>query len=971
MWFKLSQLILRNRIVIISIITGLTIFFGYFAFTSLEMDNKYGNMLPKNSPAQDDYMQLKEMFGEDGGALVLAIKTDKLYTEENFLMWKQLGDSIAKLDGVNAVLSEADLFTIKNNTAEGKFEADPVFIDETFKDKSIKEIRQEIRRIPLYDGVLYNDSSNVSLMMITIDESFLSDQNKADVVLDAEAIALGYEHVFGKMHFAGLPHIRVVMGKRVVNEMFIFIGLAIFVTSLLLYLFFRSFRVVLFCNLVVFTAVIWSLGSIGLMGFKLSILMALIPPLMIVIGIPNCIFLLNKFHQEVKDHGNKMKAISRVIAKVGNATFLTNLTTALGFSTFMFTNSEKLVEFGTTASLNIMFVFILSICIIPILFSFTKLPKSRHLKHLEKKFSVTIVNKLVYITTTHRKKIYAVTIAVVGFAIFGATKMEATGNLTSDLPDSDPILKDINFIQDNFSGAIPFEILIDYKKDARKFDRSTLQKVETVQANLNKDPQFSKSISLVNFMKLINMAYYGNNPDMYKLIERKDMLRLKGYVEGFQKDMAKTQRVYGDQDSLRNGKVEYADSLMLKNPKLAKRVMDYVPFVDSLDSIAPSSFPSSDEVKSFLSENKVSKEVLNVSEKMFPVSAVGLSLKELIDTTHTTYRLRMQVQDLGSYEIDEKIKKVSKMMDTVLNPQHKQASAYFKKFAKGEKTYADSIFALSNAYRNSTSFLIAEGNDSLLYQFDLNPELLSSYYEKDLFKAALEKSIEDEKLEYLITGTSVVAAEGTQYLIKNLLTSLTIAIFIIAILMAFLFRSWRMVVISLVPNFIPLLITAGIMGFFAIPVKPSTILVFSIAFGISVDDTIHFLAKYRQELKVRSYDQKGCVINALYETGLSMFYTSIVLFFGFSMFAFSQFGGTKALGLLVSLTMLVAMLTNLTVLPSLLLSLENRIATKAFREPYINIYDEEVDIELSDLEVDPRTKIDYNPDHPDNEREEE
>ncbi|WP_240612508.1 efflux RND transporter permease subunit [Brumimicrobium salinarum] len=934
------------------------------------MDNKYGNMLPKKSPAQDDYLQLKEMFGEDGGALVLAIKTDNLYTEENFLMWKQLGDSIAKLDGINSVLSEADLFTIKNNTQKGKFEADPVFIDETFEEKSIDEIREEIRQIPLYDGVLYNDSTHVSLMMINIDEAYLSDQNKSDVVLDAEAIALGYEHAFGKMHFAGLPHIRVVMGKRVVSEMYIFIGLAIFVTSLLLYIFFRSFRVVLFCNLVVFTAVIWSLGSIGLMGFKLSILMALIPPLMIVIGIPNCIFLLNKFHQEVKDHGNKIKAISRVIAKVGNATFLTNLTTALGFSTFMFTNSEKLIEFGTTASLNILFVFVLSICIIPILFSFSKHPKSRHLKHLEKKFSVSIVNKLVYLTTTYRKRIYIVTILVVGVAIFGATKMEATGNLTSDLPDSDPILKDINFIQDNFQGAVPFEILIDYKKDGKKFDKSTLKKVETIQQNLLEDPEFSKSISLVNFMKLINMAYYGNNPDMYKLIERRDMLRLKGYVEEFQADMQAKKHVHEYQDSLRKGRTNYADSLLLNNPKLAQRVMDFEVETDSLDSVPADPYPSQQQIETYLSTQKEHTHILETSEKMYPVAAVGLSLKELIDTTNTTYRLRMQIRDLGSYEIDEKIKKVSKMMDTILNPNYQQAKAYFKMFEEGNPHYADSIFELSNTYRNNTADQIADGNDSLLFQFDLDPTLLEQYYENAEFKTALKQSIENEKMDYLVTGTSVVAAEGTQYLIKNLLTSLTIAVFIIAILMAFLFRSWRMVIISLVPNFIPLLVTAGIMGFFTIPVKPSTILVFSIAFGISVDDTIHFLAKYRQELKVRSYDQRACVINALYETGLSMFYTSIVLFFGFSMFAFSQFGGTKALGLLVSLTMLIAMLTNLTVLPSLLLSLENRLASKAFREPFINIYNAEVDIELSELEVDPRTRIDYNPSHPREEEEE-
>src|SRR5690554_4562519 len=584
MWFKLSQLILRNRIVIISIIASLTIFFGYFAFTSLEMDNKYGNMLPKKSPAQNDYMHLKEMFGEDGGALVLAIKTDNLYTEENFLMWKQLGDSIAKLDGVNSVLSEADLFTIKNNTEEGKFEVEPIFFDETFEEKSIDEIRREIRQVPLYNGVLYNDSSHVSLMMITIDEAYLSDQNKSDVVLHAEDIALGYEHVFGKMHFAGLPHIRVVMGKRIVNEMYIFIGLAIAVTSLLLYINFRSLRVVVFCNIVIFTAVIWSLGSIAMMGFKISILMALIPPLMIVIGIPDCVYLLMFFHQQVKDHGNTIKALSRMISRVGNATFLTNVTTAVGFSTFIFVNSEKLKEFGLASSLNIIGVFILSICIIPILFSFTKRPKERHLRHLDKKYASGIIDKILHITTTNRKTVYITTAIIVAISIFGATKIVATGNLTSDLPESDPILQDIKFIEKNFNGAIPFEILVDYKKDGRKFDRAFLQKLEEIQDFLEKDTVFSKPISIVNFIKLINMSYYDNNPDMYKLIERSDMLRLRDYVEAFESDMYHMQTIHRYQDSLEKGNTSYADSLLWADSKIAQQVMNYVPKIAENDS---------------------------------------------------------------------------------------------------------------------------------------------------------------------------------------------------------------------------------------------------------------------------------------------------------------------------------------------------------------------------------------------------
>lgn len=921
-------------------------------------------MLPKKSPAQEGYLKLKDMFGEDGGALVLAIQTDKLYTEENFLLWKELGDSILKLDGVNSVLSEADLFTITNNTEEGKFEAEPIFSDETFTEKSVEEIRKEIRQIPLYNGILYNDSTNVSLMMIGIDESYLSDQKKSGVVLDAEEIALAYEDVFGKMHFAGLPHIRVVMSKRVVSEMYIFIGLAIGVTSLLLFIFFRSFRVVAFCNVVVFTAVIWSLGSIGLMGFKLSIMMALIPPLMIVIGIPNCIFLLTKFHREVKLHGNKTKALSRVVQKVGNATFLTNLTTALGFSTFIFTNSEKLAEFGTSASINIMMVFLLSICIIPIVFSLAKPPKPRHLKHLEKTFSKGIIEKLVFLATTKRKQVYIGTVIIIALCAWGISRMEATGNLTSDLPSSDPILKDIEFIQENFGGAVPFEVLIDYKKDGRKLNKKLLTKIERVQEVFAEDTAFSKSVSAVNFMKLINMAYYGNNPDMYQLISRKDMRRLGKYVEAFQNDMARTQKAFLYRDSLRTGSEKYADSLLLNYPKVATEVIGVEDEMkqDSLDTLPVKKTPSKNAINDYLANSLDSKEVLKATEKYYPSVGIGYSMKELVDTANTTMRIRMQILDLGSYEIAEKIDSVSRKMDTILNPFHDQAMEYYKKVKNGKTNFVDSIFQLSSAYRNNLTYALADGNDSLLFQFDLQPDLLASYYEKPGFNESLKQAINEEKIEYVITGTSVVAAEGTQYLVKNLLTSLAIAIGMIAVMMAILFGSWRMVIISLVPNFIPLLVTAGVMGFFGIPIKPSTILVFSIAFGISVDDTIHFLAKYRQELKNKSWDLKKCVITALRETGLSMFYTSIVLFFGFSMFALSQFGGTQALGMLVSLTLLVAMLTNLVVLPSLLLSLENRIATKAFREPFINIYDEELDIDLEELEVDPRTRIDYDKD---------
>jgi hypothetical protein len=141
------------------------------------------------------------------------------------------------------------------------------------------------------------------------------------------------------------------------------------------------------------------------------------------------------------------------------------------------------------------------------------------------------------------------------------------------------------------------------------------------------------------------------------------------------------------------------------------------------------------------------------------------------------------------------------------------------------------------------------------------------------------------------------------------------------------------------------------MGYLDIAIKPSTLLVFSIALGIAVDDAIHYLSKYRYELKSSGHNIKRSVLRAVREAGVSMIYTSIVLFCGFSLFVFSDFGGTQALGLLVSFTLMVAMFTNLLLLPSLLLSFEKVATTRSFEEPLLDIMDEEEDIDLDELKL--------------------
>lgn len=868
MWHKIANIILKNRFFVLGIITLLTVFFGYYAVTGLRMENKYGIILPKDSPTTRNYNDFKEKFGEDGGTLVLAIQTDSLYTQENFRLWKELGDSILQMDGVESVISEATLFTIHNNKVENKFEVQRIFSDVSFNEKSIDSIRREIKQNPLYNNILYNDSTNVSLMMVALDERFLSDRIKSQVVFNIQDLANTYSKHFGKFRYAGLPYLRVVIAKRIQSEMYIFIGLSMLVSSILMYFFFRSFRAVLICMTVVGVSVIWAMGTIGTMGYTVSIMMALIPPLMIVIGIPNCIYLYNKYHQEYRHHGNRVKALTRVVSKTGIAMFLTNVTTALGFITFLFTSSEKFFEFGVISSINIMLCYVVSLCLVPIFASFLKNPPERHLKHLDRKLAKGVLEKLVYITVKRRPWIYVITIILTVIASIGMVKMTVTGNLTGDLPKDDFILKDIKFMEKHFGGAVPFEVMIDYKEKGRLFGKNTLNKVEEVQLMLAEDSLFAKSISIVDFVKVINMAYYENNPERYTIISNRDKVRLSKYMDNF---------------NMTNNNSTF-------------------------------------------------------------------SIKELVDTTNNILRVRTQMKDIGSFEVSDEVAMVRLKIDSIMNPDKKDIERLYSKIEKGKKEYIDSLLQnYSNIY-NALTAEISKDNSELQLKFDTDYEYIKKYYSKSNFKDLLRKSIDKEYYDVTLTGTAVVVSEGTLYLINNLLSSIVFAIISIAILMSMLFSSFKMVVVSMIPNLIPMVITAGIMGWFNIPLKPSTLLIFSIALGITVDNTIHFLARYRQELKLKKWDLKECVAISIRETGLSIIYTSVILFFGFIVFVFSDFGGTQALGYLSAVTYFVALFTNLILLPALLLTLERRLATKSFEEPYFDAYSEANDLDWDELQ---------------------
>lgn len=962
MWFKISQIILRHRIAILIVIAGLTGMFGYFAATNVEVNTKFANTLSIDDPVRVVHEDFKKMFGEDGNIMVIGVENVDLFQKDNFNAWYRLGEDIKKIEGIDSVFSIAHMYELIANHDAKKFDLRLITKQQVGSQSEMDSIKKVILAQRFYEDLLYKKSSNLSLMMVTVNAEKFNSLSRGKMISEIYAKTQEYENFFPNLRYSGLPYIRDVVAETVKKEITVTLGLAAMVTALIIFFFYRSIIVVITCLVVVGVGVVWSFGFIGMFDFKLTMIMGLLPPLVIVIGIPNCTYLLNKYHSEYLAHGNKVKALTRVIQKIGNATFLTNTTTALGFGTFVFTNSFKMQQFGIVAFVNILAVFFISICLIPIIFSFLGPPKHRHTKHLEKRWVEATVNRLVAWVSFHRRWVFVVTVMVVGIAFYGLSQIITTGNVASDLPKGNPILADLKYFEKEFGGVMPFEVLVDSKKEGqvqRKEFVSRLHDIQLAVEDYSYEGQdiFSKSMSIADAISYLNQAYADGDTAFYNLglfdLSKRDQLKVKKYLEGpvvQNWKRLRTQLISEDDSLMLAGIQRYQDSSDKFKPKyelasLAEQDDSLIKYdSDKIVEVAQDAYT--------LVDNKINS-LLNGNKNL---------AKTFVDSTGRYTRISFQIADIGSREMQFIKKEIGSLVDAALNPSKDSLNYFLNKLknanGKDDKLAVTQEFFSSpnmNDELNNPKWQVEQAitklDSSLADQLYEDSSFVYTLVETKNFDLAITDLIESNMYDFKLTGTSVVFARETNFLVQNLLVSLAIAVVIIALLMALLFSSLKMVLVSLVPNFIPLLTTAGIMGIAGIPIKPSTALVFSVAFGISIDDTIHYLAKYRQELKIHSWNIKDSVINALQETGVSMIYTSIVLFFGFSVFSNSDFGGTVALGVLVSTTLLVAMLSNLVVLPSLLLWLDKRITNKAFKEPFLELFDEESDIELEDLEV--------------------
>lgn len=793
MWSKLADFIIKYRLPLILVIVAITIFMGFKA-RKAELNYDFAKIVPKSDPDMIDFMNFKELFGEDGSILAIGIRDSSVFKTTNFNRLKFLSDEIAGMPGITNVLSIPTLPRMVKDTANKKFVIEPIFNEIPDNQHQLDSLLKIVMTQKLYTGQLINVDNGMILMLVSYDRNVLNSDKRIGLTQDImDAGDLFSEHTGIKLYYAGMPFIRSVIAGKVKDELEMFLLFSALITAFIMLLFFRSWMAVVFPMIIIAVIVTWVLGTLVLFDYRITLLTGLIPSVIVVIGIPNSIYLINKYHHEFLIHGDKMRAIKTVTQKIGLVTLITNGTTAVGFGVLMFTDITILRQFGIIASINIMATFVVSIILMPSVFSYLPAPTDKQLKHLSFAPLGGVLDFFDWVVQKRRYVVFTVTGLAVVFAIIGVYKVHSVSFMVDDIPEKSQVKQDLRYFESNFSGMMPLEIVVDTHKKRGVTNLRNLKKIDEFEKFLAAQPDISKPVSITTFIKAARQAFFGGNPARYALPKNNNE---KNFILGY-----------------------------LKNE----------------------------------TDNS------------------GL-LKSFVDSTGQKIRISLKIKDIGS-------KKMDSLVNRVIRPKQ------------------DEIFSKS-------------------------------------------------KLTASITGTTLLFIKGNSYLINNLKQSFVLAFFVISIIMGLLFANFRMIILSLIPNIIPLAITAGIMGYFGIALKPSTAIIFSIAFGISVDYAIHFLAKYRQELFTNNFRVRDAVSKSLHETGTSMIYTSIVLFAGFVIFTASDFGGTVALGFLTSITLFISMFTNLLVLPSLLITFDSGKRNLKIHPPieeYDGIYDDDEEIDLGKI----------------------
>jgi len=747
---------------------AVTAYLGYEG-RKVQLNFSATSLVPAHDEEMIFYQRFVKEFGLDDNVMAVAMQDSSVYKLGKFKQLAEFCDKLSKINGITEVIGLPRLQYLHKDTTNKKFVPKKIFSPLPTTQASLDSALQKVQQVRLYQSQLLNTKNGAMLIAVSLDKKHLYSAKRLTLIAEYKKICAQFSaDTQIKLHYSGLPYVRTSVAKKVGDELIFFVWISALITAFTVYIFYRSLYPVLVSVGLIAITIVWAVGTLALLGYKITLLTGLMPPILVIVAIPNAVYLITKYQQEYLKSGNQQEALKKVISKIGFVTVIVNVTTAVSFFVFIWGDVNVLKEFGVATGLNTCFAFVISIIFVPAVFSYLPPPNMKDIQHLEFKFMQDFLDRLVRLVEKNRKLTYTLTLTIFAIGLYGMTWIKTLAYIVDDIPEKSEIKQDLRFFERNFKGIMPLEVIVDTgkKKGIRK--KGVLEKIDSVERFLATLPELQEPISYIGLLKTATQAYYLGDSASYRLPTRNEQVLVYNYVTA--------------------------------------------------------STPKSNDSK----------------EKDL--------LKSFRDSTEQHVRISLKIADIGTVKMDTLIKqRIQKGIDKILT-------------GTGMKAH--------------------------------------------------------------LTGTSVLFISGNKYLIDSLISGTWMALLLVALAHGLLFFNLRIVIISLVPNIIPLVLTAGIMGFVGIPLKPSTIIIFSIVLGIAVDNTVHFLARYRLGLYENDNDIMASVVVSIRETGYSMIYTSIVLFGGFVIFMLSDFGGTVALGILTSMTLMVALVTNLTLLPALLVTFD-------------------------------------------------
>lgn len=725
--------------------------FSVFNVSKLKFDYDFEAFFPQNDSETDFYLQFRKDFESDNDFIIVALENvNGIFDFEFLKKVDDLANDLRSLEEIEEVITITQLKETVRDPFLGSVFTKPMFRWEQPENYPIDSLK--LFQTQGLKGLFFSEDGR----SLTINLKHTEGLSKAKGdMLSQQVQDLVNAYDFEGAHLVGRTIGQRMYVEMMIQELLMFISISLLITIVFLFVAFRSGWGVVIPTLIVLISILWTLGFMKIIGKDIDLMITVLPTIIFVVGMSDSVHVLTKYLQELRNGRDKNEAIKYAFKSIRLATFLTALTTSIGFLTLVLSNIKPISDFGIYISVGVMLAYGLTFSMLPALLFLGK-PKRLITFSTSDDFWTKKLSYAFRWVLRNRNKLFLGGFAITFIGLYGLSILKVDNVILEDLKDDHVLKQEFQYFEQHYAGARPFEMAVVLNENTEVFNEATLTALDEIDNFLLNEYGVGSLMSFPILIKSANKSLNGGSDDYYSIPSGSRLRMVK--------------------KALNNAEIKEVSSLFF-NPE---------------------------------------KKILRVSGK---------------------------VGDIGRKHYES----LNERLDNFIEE---------KKYSK--------LFTVK------------------------------------------------------VTGTAHLIDLNNKYLVENMVLDLMLSVMAIGLIMSIIYKSWKMFFLTVIPNVIPLILVGGIMGFAGIPIKVSTSIIFNIAFGIAVDDTIHFLARVRT-LLAEGYNVQYAVKRTFLTTGKAMIITTLILCGGFMTLIFSNFLGTFYIGLLITTTLIIGVITELIFAPLVIL----------------------------------------------------